>query len=70
MLWIEDRRLVITGDSLADFGRGLEVPPEGTGLSRAELAETLAPLLARPIDLVLPAHGVPAPRDTLDRALG
>jgi glyoxylase-like metal-dependent hydrolase (beta-lactamase superfamily II) len=29
VLWIENGRAVIAGDTLVDFGQGLEIPPSG-----------------------------------------
>jgi glyoxylase-like metal-dependent hydrolase (beta-lactamase superfamily II) len=48
VLWIEDRRAVISGDSLVDFGRGLEVPAEWLreGVTREQVAAGLRPLRA------------------------
>jgi len=71
VLWIEDRRAVIAGDSLVDFGRGLEVPAEWLrdGVTREGVADGLRPLLERPVELVLPAHGDPTDRAALERAL-
>src|SRR5207244_3561228 len=41
VLWIESRRAVVAGDTLADFGRGLEIPREWlrTGATRWQLVE-------------------------------
>jgi glyoxylase-like metal-dependent hydrolase (beta-lactamase superfamily II) len=69
VLWIESGRAVVAGDALADLGNGLEInawPGEG---AREQLAEALRPLLALPVEVVLPAHGVPADRAALERAL-
>ena len=71
VLWIESRRAVVAGDSLADFGRGLEIPREWLreGVTREQIAEGLRPLLTLPVELVLPAHGAPTDRVALERAL-
>jgi len=71
VLWVEDRRAVVCGDTLADFGSGIGIQTEwlGKGISREQVADGLRPLLGRPIELVLPAHGEPADRATLERAL-
>jgi glyoxylase-like metal-dependent hydrolase (beta-lactamase superfamily II) len=71
VLWIESRRAVVAGDSLADFGRGLEIPREWLrkGVTREQIVEGLRPLLALPVEVVLPAHGVPTDRAALERAL-
>jgi glyoxylase-like metal-dependent hydrolase (beta-lactamase superfamily II) len=71
VLWIESRRAIVSGDSLVDFGRGFEIPPEVLqhGATREQVAEGLRPLLALPVELVLPAHGAPTDRAALERAL-
>jgi hypothetical protein len=71
VLWFEDRRAVVVGDSLADFGRGLEIQPEWLrqGVTREEIAGGLRPLLERPVDIVLTAHSGPTDRAALERAL-
>jgi len=38
-------------------------------VTRDEVAERLRPPLDLPVELVLPAHGEPAGRDELERAL-
>jgi glyoxylase-like metal-dependent hydrolase (beta-lactamase superfamily II) len=70
-LWLESHRAVVVGDTLADFGRGFEMPPEWLreGVTREEVAESLRPLLDLPVELVLPAHGEPTDRAALERAL-
>jgi glyoxylase-like metal-dependent hydrolase (beta-lactamase superfamily II) len=71
VLWIESRRAVVVGDTLADFGRGFEMPPEWLreGVTHEQVAEGLRPLLELPVELVLPAHGAPTDRAALERAL-
>jgi glyoxylase-like metal-dependent hydrolase (beta-lactamase superfamily II) len=71
VLWLEDHRAVIAGDSLVDFGRGLEIPNEWLreGVTREQVADGLRPLLDLPVELVLPAHGRPTDRAALERAL-
>ena len=71
MLWIESHRVVIVGDTLADFGRGFEMPPEWLreGVTHEQVAEGLRPLLELPVEVVLPAHGEPTDRAALERAL-
>jgi len=71
VLWIESRRTVVAGDSLVDFGRGLEIPVEWLrkDVTREQIADGLRPLLALPVELVLPAHGAPTDRAALERAL-
>jgi glyoxylase-like metal-dependent hydrolase (beta-lactamase superfamily II) len=70
VLWIEERRALVLGDSLVDRGDGLEIPL--TWLRDLTLAEVLAilrPLLDLPVELVLPTHGPPADRAALVRAI-
>ena len=71
VLWVEDRHAVVAGDTLADFGRGFEIPAEWLrgGVSQEEVADRLRPLLEKPVELVLPAHGAPTDRAALERAL-
>jgi glyoxylase-like metal-dependent hydrolase (beta-lactamase superfamily II) len=71
VLWVEGRRAIVTGDALADFGRGFEIPPEVAqhGVTREQVVEALRPLLELPVELVLPAHGEPTDRAALERAL-
>jgi len=71
VLWVESRRAVVAGDTLADFGRGLEIPSEWLreGVTREQIVEGLQPLLALPVEVVLPAHGAPTDRAALERAL-
>jgi glyoxylase-like metal-dependent hydrolase (beta-lactamase superfamily II) len=71
VLWIESQGAVISGDTLVDFGQGLEInerwlPP---GVTRDEIAERLRPLLALPVEHVLATHGDPTDRVALERAL-
>jgi glyoxylase-like metal-dependent hydrolase (beta-lactamase superfamily II) len=71
VLWIESVGAVISGDTLVDFGRGLEIPAEWLreGVTREQVAEGLRALLALPVQLVLPTHGAPTDRAALERAL-
>jgi hypothetical protein len=70
VLWIESVRAVVAGDSLVDFGTGLALNEwlRG-GVTREQIVEGLRPLLALPVDVVLPAHGAPTDRAALERAL-
>jgi glyoxylase-like metal-dependent hydrolase (beta-lactamase superfamily II) len=71
VLSIENRGAVIAGDTLVDFGQGLEIPlvwlPEG--VTREQIAAGLRPLLALPVEHVLATHGGPSDRPALERAL-
>lgn len=71
VLWIESRRAVVAGDTLVDFGQGLEIPVEWLpgGVERQRIAEGLRPLLDLPVELVLATHGGPTDKDALARAL-
>jgi glyoxylase-like metal-dependent hydrolase (beta-lactamase superfamily II) len=71
VLWVESHRAVIAGDTLVDFGQGLEIPPEWLpeGMTPKEVAEGLRPLLERPVEHVLATHGGPRDRAALARAL-
>ena len=70
VLWIEDSRAVIAGDTLVDFGKGFEINDWlRESVTRKEVAEGLRPLLALPVELVLPAHGAPTDRAALEHAL-
>jgi hypothetical protein len=72
VLWIESRRTVISGDTLVDFGQGLEINPRWLreGVTREHVVEGLRPLLDRPVEHVLATHGGPTDRAALDGALG
>jgi glyoxylase-like metal-dependent hydrolase (beta-lactamase superfamily II) len=71
VLWIESRRAVVAGDALQDLGRGLEIRQESLtkSVTREQVVEGLRPLLALPVEVVLPAHGAPTDRAALEHAL-
>ena len=71
VLWVERQRAVISGDTLGDFGRGLEINERWLrpGVTREEIAAGLRPLLELPVEHVLPTHGGPTDRAALARAL-
>ena len=71
VLWIESCRAVVAGDTLVDFGRGLEIPVEWLrdGVTREQVVEGLRPLLELPIEHVLATHGGPSDRGALERTL-
>ena len=71
MLWVESQRAVISGDTLVDFGEGLEINERWLrpGVTCEEIAEGLRPLLELPVEHVLATHGGPTDRDALERAL-
>ena len=69
--WVESKRAVVSGDTLVDFGQGLEInerwlPP---GVTREEVAAGLRPLLELPVEHVLATHGGPFDKAALERAL-
>jgi glyoxylase-like metal-dependent hydrolase (beta-lactamase superfamily II) len=70
VLWVEGCRAVVAGDTLVDFGRGLQIADWlRDAVTREQVAAGLRPLLDLPVGLVLPAHGAPADRAALERAL-
>ena len=79
MVWLPGPRALVTGDRvLGDDAGGLRLCPQSwlgylqNGMTRAQLAGELRPLLNLPIELVLVSHGEPVLRDgreTLGRAL-
>jgi glyoxylase-like metal-dependent hydrolase (beta-lactamase superfamily II) len=70
VLWVESRRALVFGDTLMDRadGNGL-VFAAGPDEPVEQILEGLQPLLALPVELVLPTHGSPSDRATLVRAL-
>jgi hypothetical protein len=71
VFWIEPYNAVLAGDTLGEFGRGLEINTRWLvkGKTREEIAAGLRPLLERPVELVLASHGGPYDRAALERAL-
>jgi len=71
VLWIESRRAVVAGDTLVDFGEGLQINPRWlrAGVTREQVIEGSRPLLAQPVEHVLATHGGPTDRAALERAL-
>jgi glyoxylase-like metal-dependent hydrolase (beta-lactamase superfamily II) len=69
--WLEGQRAVISGDTLVDFGQGLEINERWLrpGATREEIAHGLRPLLELPVEHVLATHGGPTDRAALERAL-
>ncbi len=70
VLWLESRRAVMAGDTLVNFGQGLEIPVEWlpAGVTRDQVANGLEMLLELPVEVVLATHGGPADRAALGRA--
>jgi hypothetical protein len=70
ILWLPSINAAVTGDSLSDFGDGLDIQLGGRKhVTRADVVERLRPLLELPVELVLPAHGEPAGYAELERVL-
>jgi hypothetical protein len=79
IVWLPGPRALVPGDRiLGDEAGGLRLCPESwlgylrNGLTRAQLAEELRPLLDLPIELVLVSHGEPVltrSREALARAI-
>jgi glyoxylase-like metal-dependent hydrolase (beta-lactamase superfamily II) len=70
VLWAEAHNAIVCGDTLPDFGEGFDLNHWlRAGVTREEVVARLRPLLDRPIELVLPAHGTPTDRAALERAL-
>jgi hypothetical protein len=71
VLWLPAVSAIVCGDSLSDFGEGLDIWLGGRkNVTREDVAQRLRPLLELPVELVLPAHGTPTDRAALERALG
>jgi glyoxylase-like metal-dependent hydrolase (beta-lactamase superfamily II) len=72
VLWIESRRAVVAGDTLVDFGKGLQLNDRSlplNGVTREDVVDGLRPLLDLPVEHVLATHGGPAGRAALAAAL-
>jgi glyoxylase-like metal-dependent hydrolase (beta-lactamase superfamily II) len=72
VLWIESKRAVVSGDTLVDFGQGLEINERWLELhrvTREHVVEGLRPLLDLPVERVLATHGGPTDKAALERAL-
>ena len=72
VLWIERRRAVLAGDTLVDFGQGLQLNDRWLnpqGLTREQVVDGLRPLLELPVEHVLATHGGPYDRAAMERAL-
>jgi len=72
VLWHEGRRAVVSGDTLVDFGHGLEINDRWLhyyGLTRDQVVAGLRPLLELPVERVLATHGGPFGRADLERVL-
>jgi len=71
VLWVGSHRAVVAGDTLVDFGQGLEINPRwlSPDLTREQVVEGLRPLLGLPVEHMLATHGGPFDRVAIMRAL-
>jgi hypothetical protein len=70
ILWLPSINAIVTGDSLSDFGDGVDIQLGGRKhVTRDDVVRRLRPLLDLPVELVLPAHGEPTDRAALERVL-
>jgi glyoxylase-like metal-dependent hydrolase (beta-lactamase superfamily II) len=78
VLWVENRRALVAGDTLVDRGNGLEFRADWAatqdaiverGVPPEQIFDGLRPLLELPVELVLATHGGPTDRAALERAL-
>jgi glyoxylase-like metal-dependent hydrolase (beta-lactamase superfamily II) len=72
VLWVERDRAVVAGDTLVDFGGGLEINErwlQQQRATRSQVVEGLRPLLELPVEHVLATHGGPSDPADLERAL-
>jgi glyoxylase-like metal-dependent hydrolase (beta-lactamase superfamily II) len=71
VLWIESHGAIVAGDTLVDFGRGLEINPRwlGPDMTATRVVAGLRPLLEMPVEHVLATHGGPFDRAALEHAL-
>lgn len=71
VLWIESHHAVVAGDTVADFGNGLEISARWLreGATWESRVERLRPLLDKPVEHVLATHGGPFTPADLRRAL-
>jgi hypothetical protein len=70
ILWLPPTNAIVSGDTLSDFGDGLNIWLGGRkNVTREDVVERLRPPLDLPVELVLPAHGEPTDRAALERVL-
>jgi hypothetical protein len=67
VLWLAEHGALVFGDAFPGGSVPDDWLPEGQ--TRADYRSWLSPLLALPVELVLPTHGDPGGRDLLERAL-
>ena len=70
VLWLPSIDAIVTGDSLSDFGDGLDTSISAvTHVTGDDVVRRLRLLLDLPVELVLPTHGEPTDRAALERVL-
>lgn len=69
VLWIASHHAVICGDTLVDFGNGLEINLRWRPDAREQIAKGLRSLLKLPVEHMLATHGGPMDRATLEHAI-
>ena len=71
VLWVESHGAVVAGDTLVDFGSGLEINPRWLSeeMTREQVVDGLRPLLDLPVEHMLATHGIPLDRTALEQAL-
>jgi glyoxylase-like metal-dependent hydrolase (beta-lactamase superfamily II) len=72
VLWLASRHAVVAGDTLVDFGHGLQLNRrwlEFLGIPPEQIVAGLRPLLELPVEHVLATHGGPFDRTALAGAL-
>ena len=66
ILWLPSINAIVTGDSLSDFGDGLDIQLGGRKhVTRDVVVQRLRPLLDLPVEGGVPAHGEPTDRAAL-----
>jgi glyoxylase-like metal-dependent hydrolase (beta-lactamase superfamily II) len=71
VLLIESHRAIVAGDTLVDFGGGLEINPRWLRpeMTTKHVVDGLRPVLEKPVEHVLATHGGPFDRAALEHAL-
>jgi glyoxylase-like metal-dependent hydrolase (beta-lactamase superfamily II) len=72
VLWVESHSAVVAGDTLVDFGNGLEINERWLEMAKATREQVVAglrPLLDLPVEHVLAAHGGSFDRPALELVL-
>jgi glyoxylase-like metal-dependent hydrolase (beta-lactamase superfamily II) len=69
MLWISSHNAVLFGDTIVDFGQGIEINERWLrwNITKENVIENLRSLLDLPIEHLLLTHGGPTDRTTLER---